>query len=368
MRITPDGHYLAAEDTIDTTGYAVHAVGNVRDADLDFARLHASARRSARLHELTRAFYVDVLPTWWPPLRAAVPTGRRRGSRLLHDRENDDALPPRESAGRDGGRSCSALRPGRAPPAASRAPSRRTPRGNWSSPWTTTSPRSTRSGRRSRNSLRVIGQIFEGLVTLDAENELEAVLAERWSHNETYDTWTFEIRRGVYFHEDDVFGERRTREVTADDVAFSFERLVSPESYPAFVLADTIAGVSEFQSGEAPGVAGIKVLGAACGRVPAAAARFHLSAPDHLALVHGVPPGGGGAWPRRLRTRDSHRHRSVRLARRSDTEVVLERNERYWRTVDGNVERLVFRVVRNEQLRLSELRNGRLGSWRCPRR
>ena len=72
VRITPDGHYLAAEDTIDTTGYAVHAVGNVRDADLDFARLHASARRSARLHELTRAFYVDVLPD----LVAAASRGR----------------------------------------------------------------------------------------------------------------------------------------------------------------------------------------------------------------------------------------------------------------------------------------------------
>ena len=62
VRITPDGHYLAAEDTIDTTGYATHSLGNVRDADYDFARLHASARRSARLHQLCHVFFAGVLP------------------------------------------------------------------------------------------------------------------------------------------------------------------------------------------------------------------------------------------------------------------------------------------------------------------
>ena len=62
VRVTPEGHYLAAEDTIDTTGYATHSLGNVRDADYDFARLHATARRSARLHQLCRRFFADVLP------------------------------------------------------------------------------------------------------------------------------------------------------------------------------------------------------------------------------------------------------------------------------------------------------------------
>ena len=62
MRITPEGHYLAAEDTLDTTGYAARSLGNVRDARYDFARLHAAARRSARLRQLCRAFFARVLP------------------------------------------------------------------------------------------------------------------------------------------------------------------------------------------------------------------------------------------------------------------------------------------------------------------
>ena len=215
-------------------------------------------------------------------------------------------------------------------------------------------------------SLRVIGQIFEGLVTINADNGLEAVLAERWSHNETYDVWTFEIRRGVYFHEDDIFGEQRTREVTAEDVAFSFQRLVSPESYPAFVLADTLAGVSEFQAGETPNVAGIAV-------VAPHTVEFRLQQPDPT-FLHRITSPWFTVFPREavaLGPDVFGRAKAVgtgpfRLVRRTDTEVVLDRNDGYWRPVDGDVERLVFRVIRNEQLRLSELRNGRLGIMALP--
>ncbi len=215
-------------------------------------------------------------------------------------------------------------------------------------------------------SLRVIGQIFEGLVTLDADNGLEAVLAESWSHSETYDTWTFQIRRGVHFHEDDVFGEPRTREVTADDVAFSFERLVSPDSYPAFVLADTLAGVAEFQAGDAPGVAGITVTGPHT-------VEFRLQQPDPT-FLHRITSPWFTVFPREAVEQGPDvfgRTKAVgtgpfRLVSRSDTEVVLKRNAGYWRPVDGDVERLVFRVIRNEQLRLSELRNGRLGIMSLP--
>ena len=215
-------------------------------------------------------------------------------------------------------------------------------------------------------SLRVIGQIFEGLVTLDADNALQPVLAERWSHNETYDTWTFEIRRGVHFHEDDVFGEPRTREVTADDVAFSFQRLVSPESYPAFVLADTLAGVPEFQAGESPDVAGITVAGPHT-------VEFRLQQPDP-AFLHRITSPWFTVFPREaveLGPDVFGRTMVVgtgpfRLVSRTDTEVVLDRNDSYWRPVEGDVERLVFRVIRNEQLRLSELRNGRLGIMALP--
>ncbi len=61
-RITPEGNYLAAEDTVDTTQYAARSLGNVRDFDFDFEKLHAHARGSVRFRELLRDFYSRVLP------------------------------------------------------------------------------------------------------------------------------------------------------------------------------------------------------------------------------------------------------------------------------------------------------------------
>lgn len=109
-------------------------------------------------------------------------------------------------------------------------------------------------------SLQVIGQIFEGLVTLNNKNELEPLLAERWTHSDDFKTWRFEIRKGVFFHEDDAFGAQRTREVTAEDARYSFQRIVSKDSYPSFVLADAIVGVKEFQEGTASDVAGLRAI------------------------------------------------------------------------------------------------------------
>lgn len=63
VRITPEGNYLAAEDTVDTRFYVEASLGNVRDFDFDLARLHATTRVSARHSRLLRRFFCDQLPT-----------------------------------------------------------------------------------------------------------------------------------------------------------------------------------------------------------------------------------------------------------------------------------------------------------------
>lgn len=58
------------------------------------------------------------------------------------------------------------------------------------------------------------GQIYESLVTRDAELNLQPELAESWEAGA--DGWTFKLRQGVKFHDGADF--------TAEDVVFSFER------------------------------------------------------------------------------------------------------------------------------------------------
>lgn len=58
------------------------------------------------------------------------------------------------------------------------------------------------------------GQIYESLVTRDATLALQPELAESWTADG--DTWVFNLRKGVKFHDGADF--------TAEDVIFSFER------------------------------------------------------------------------------------------------------------------------------------------------
>ena len=78
-RITPEGNYLAAEDTLDTKRYGERALGNVRDVDFDVAALHARARASGRGEELMREFHSGVLPQ----LIAAANDSRIESDHLL---------------------------------------------------------------------------------------------------------------------------------------------------------------------------------------------------------------------------------------------------------------------------------------------
>jgi ABC-type transport system substrate-binding protein len=215
-------------------------------------------------------------------------------------------------------------------------------------------------------SLRVIGQIFEGLVTLDGTNQLKPALAERWSHNETYDVWTFEIRQGVRFHEDDCFGAKRTREVTAQDVVDSFTRIVSKESYPAFVLADALVGVQEFQEGKSPGVTGLRATGPYT-------VEMRLQKPEP-AFLHRITSPWFCVFPREavaLGPDVFGRTKAIgtgpyKLVSRLDNEVVLDANRDHWSGRVPAYGRVVCRVVKNEQIRLSELRNGNLSLMVLP--
>jgi len=66
--------------------------------------------------------------------------------------------------------------------------------------------------------------IYEYLVYLDPETEEPTPgLATSWEMSDDGMSWTFEIREGVPFHED--WGE-----VTAEDVAYSIEKIISEES------------------------------------------------------------------------------------------------------------------------------------------
>ena len=105
----------------------------------------------------------------------------------------------------------------------------------------------------SDQNLFVLEQLYDGLVHLERNMTVVPALAEYWRISEDGKRYTFQLRKGVMFH--------HGREMTAEDVKFSLERLIDPKTPGAFYqyFINRIVGSQEFREGKAPDVAGFKV-------------------------------------------------------------------------------------------------------------
>lgn len=96
-------------------------------------------------------------------------------------------------------------------------------------------------------------QIFDGLVQYDQSLTIKPALAQFWRATRDGLTWTFELRKGAKFH--------HGREVTADDVVYSFTRILDPKTRSnANEVFQHIKGAREFRDGRAKSVTGLVAL------------------------------------------------------------------------------------------------------------
>jgi peptide/nickel transport system substrate-binding protein/oligopeptide transport system substrate-binding protein len=99
----------------------------------------------------------------------------------------------------------------------------------------------------------IVRQLFDGLVQFDTHLKPIPALAEFWEASQDGRTWTFTLRRGVTFH--------HGREVTAQDVVYSFTRLLDPRRpVNSAELFHRIQGAKEFMQGKTTRVQGLKVV------------------------------------------------------------------------------------------------------------
>ena len=95
--------------------------------------------------------------------------------------------------------------------------------------------------------------VLEGLFRVSADGtRVDAALAESATPSEDGLTWAITIRPSTF---------QDGSPVTADDVKFSFERLVDPDTIsPRGSMLDVVAGAVEFRGGNADGIAGIRAI------------------------------------------------------------------------------------------------------------
>jgi peptide/nickel transport system substrate-binding protein len=88
-----------------------------------------------------------------------------------------------------------------------------------------------------------VNQLFNGLVQMDENLNVQPCIAKRWIISEDALTYSFLLRNDVQFHKHKLFGNDSTRTVKAGDFEYSFNRLLdkkfaSPGSWTLNKVAD----------------------------------------------------------------------------------------------------------------------------------
>ncbi len=216
---------------------------------------------------------------------------------------------------------------------------------------------------KDSNSHEVCRQIYDGLVEFDDQARVVPALASAWKISEDKLTYTFTLRSDVRFHA--TAGGRPTRNagriVDADDVVFSFKRLLQPREDSQASFFWVIKGAREFTEGKTAEISGLRSLASNT-------VEFVLEKPfapfvSLLAMINaGVVPEEDvtgdlaslpvGTGPFRW------------VGRASDT-IILEANDNYFRGRPW-LDRLEFPVIVDENARFQAFLDGKLNHVEVP--
>lgn len=180
---------------------------------------------------------------------------------------------------------------------------------------------------------RVASQVYEGLVAIDpATLGIVPAVAESWELDTLAATWTFHLRPGVRFHDDQAFADGMGREVTAADVVNCLTQICGAAygTNAYWLLQGKVQGAEAYHEGKAPAVSGLEAL-------DEHTLRIKLTGPLPN-FLYNLANAGCWIWPQELLTAYGHeldRHaigtgpfRPVELG--GGEVIVLERNGRYW--------------------------------------
>ena len=115
---------------------------------------------------------------------------------------------------------------------------------------------------------RILSQVYEPLLRIDMKTmQVTPSLAESFKVSGDAKVFTFKLRKGILFHDDDCFSNDKERELTAEDVKFSLDLACSghKKNEISYLLVDKITGAEKYNkisenSFPEGGVKGIKVI------------------------------------------------------------------------------------------------------------
>ncbi|WP_418885016.1 ABC transporter substrate-binding protein [Aurantimonas endophytica] len=198
----------------------------------------------------------------------------------------------------------------------------------------------------------MIKSLFDGLMDyVPGTTELRPGLAESYEISEDGQTFTFKLRPGVKFH--------NGREMTAEDVKYSLDRVTNPETQsPGAGFFGMIEGYDAVESGEADSLSGVTVVDPTTVEIKLSrpdatflhvmALNFASVVPQEAVAEHGADfgqnPVGTGAFKLGEWT----------LGQR----VVFTKNEDYWRDGLPYLDQITFEIGQEPIVALLRLQSG----------
>lgn len=204
------------------------------------------------------------------------------------------------------------------------------------------------------NTVRAIAvkmTIFDPVLRRDPRTlQITPGLAESWTVSEDRKTITFRLRRGVRFH--------HGRELTADDVKYSIERILTPELGSVYVRAwDRLVGAREFMAKQAREVSGIRVLDPY--RIAITNSIVDATFLESFVLFFVVPGDEAERLGRDFGQRPVGSGPFIFVSWSRDDRILLRANPDYW---EGRpyISALEFRIIPDPATAQAEFDTGRL--------
>ena len=222
-------------------------------------------------------------------------------------------------------------------------------------------------------SYRIASQVYEGLLKFTQDSlTLTNGLAESYSVDATKTVYTFKLRKGVFFHDNECFPEGKGRELTAEDVKYCFTLLCTsnPQQNQGFSMFQGILkGADEYYAASVGGktpafeVEGIKV-------VDPLTIQFSLKEPNSIFLYNLARPftfifakEAYEKYKQEMRVKAVGTGPFIVSSIDEGTSVILKRNDKYYlKDADGNalpyLNGISVKFLKDRKIELIEFKKG----------
>lgn len=192
--------------------------------------------------------------------------------------------------------------------------------------------------------LNIFDRLVESDTTGPGQSALVPGLAESWEVSPDGLTYTFHLRKGVKFH--------NGAELTADDVVYTFDRMLNPATKALNTdIFDFVAGAQDRLDGKADNVSGVTALDDLTVQVtlskPYAAFLALLAAPGASIYNRAFTEAAGDQFGLTPETTNGTGPFILRDYTLNDSEM-LEANDDYWRG-RPKLDKLLIRVVSDSE-------------------